>query len=538
MNVANIYLFIYLLLVAYASVLSNSIPKRKETITTGVTSIIDFIDTLFNDNEGTALFKALDLVNEFPNTTENAYDILRTLSGALFAPYLRWSGTLKAQILINSINNEITRAHGKSVVGRENIYRDGEMKDQRRLGIFTNRTRFVVVDREMSDTDDKSKIKTINKDKHRKNSLEKVDVKRKHDSKKEFDNVISDDVYEKTTTEYNPFKKHIARFQIVTREADVPKHKPHLFIQTMKYEEYTHLNEKHPKMYDKHTKNLKKKVKAADFKLTDVFKNIYKDFISFSRNITVKRHPIFTKRPTRRTAQYKPKYTKETRFSTPPKQLKTYSYFNSKSEEDNRDLTKRKTTNGRLPYNKTPIRNVILANKLGINTPKRTERKIHKKQNKRIIEPKYTELYGSDFKSNKKTDERKQIRYYNTALNEVTEPSSYSYEENDLKFRLHDALNHDAVYDNLFRKHNDNSAIERSGNQLSSYSSEEATIKSNIYQVIGFNHVARNASFDGVPQRRTNVSKNIFTKGVKFKPVNVLSSYEDEEGVIKERLYD
>jgi hypothetical protein len=131
-----------------AVLLFHAIQDRQRTIKPELVAIIKYIDGLYEENEGIDLFKALDAVNRFPNDITDPFEVLGNLSAAVFAPFIRLSGTYKRQVLIDSINNEIKIIN--TVPDFISQVRKQADTIQRRLGHHSNKTRFEVVYRDLN----------------------------------------------------------------------------------------------------------------------------------------------------------------------------------------------------------------------------------------------------------------------------------------------------------------------------------------------------------------------------------------------------
>ncbi|CAG9790578.1 unnamed protein product [Diatraea saccharalis] len=485
---------------AYSYILYKSLPERKSTLAPGITYIIDFINTFFNVKEGLELFKALDNLNKFPNTTANAYEILRTLTKAIFAPYIRFTGTMKSRMLIESINNEIVRANDNEIVERAKSSKENVTNgtDLRRLGFFTNRTRFLVVDRKESDQseDEENIIRNIqNKLRYTSNFIYEIkDAKKSNANVKLVKSSDETPVFTKRTTEYNPFQKHIARFKIVTRKTDSSKREKILSTtMTKSYKHKLKIKEKHSETFDNYVK-FQKIQHDAKLQLGKVTKNYYMDKrIADDRykQTTLKRK-IFG-----RTIYHKPnveiiKLSKAPTIDTHNKNRYITKTIGSKTNEAAHVTTKKKTVIPKNKRHKIPLKTFVLVNDFGRNPLKITS--LIKNKNVKVYKP---HAHGV---TESKGDIDEKFKGRNSVLSKITAPTSYSYEEDELKFNINDAFKHNELYYKA-RQFDLNPERKEGINKLSSYSSEEAAIKSNLYKVIGFNHIVRNATFGHIYSR-------------------------------------
>ncbi|KAL4704806.1 hypothetical protein ACJJTC_003518 [Scirpophaga incertulas] len=95
---------------------------RNATLSKDINSVIDYIDTVYIDDECLTMFKVLAKFNEYPNVTETAAQLHRQLTDAVYHPMIRLRGTPKLRILIDGVNVLIDN-HKSAPIDRRHVKR-------------------------------------------------------------------------------------------------------------------------------------------------------------------------------------------------------------------------------------------------------------------------------------------------------------------------------------------------------------------------------------------------------------------------------
>ncbi|XP_028157056.1 uncharacterized protein LOC114350441 [Ostrinia furnacalis] len=564
-----------------AQILQHSIHFRREYFADQLNSLMDYIDSLYNEDEGVALVQSLDALNLFPKNTWNSYEILRNISDSLFAPYKRLAGTVKRELLVESLNDFLEKV-GYTLLGDKNIFGVLNITDARRN--YSNKTRFAVVGRETSG-------KTRQTDTRLSNTPRSVtNIKREtYDAEKKLREINT------------KIKNAAVKIRKVTRKEPtaVPRSQPTYHTTQQKPHVRLGFKEKHPKIYDKYLqlkkkahKKHRKKEKFREFKKR-YFGNMFPKLHGYERYSKMKAEKLKNKLLLNisdtdfdgeylsdsesydsdfSAIVYKMKQAK-TKFkdfnkgrqstlrvsaskspSNKISRTKKSSQFTQKSHKTAKIMKITKTSKAAtkrihsdINISHSTIENNAVAAKT--NILKKLNEKLNKLTNELGIEKsrlnkislKPTKIADSQVNKTNKSSAITTIDFTTvkfksvTAKNKIAALSSYSDEEDVLKFKISDAMRHDKPF--LIPQRRLNNFRQRFKKDIDvSYSSDEVVLKSKIYQSLGFQNFSK---LNEVRRRANNDIDEVKVKKIrfqKFKPVNEISSYSDEEDTLKEKL--
>ncbi|KAL0858286.1 hypothetical protein ABMA27_012188 [Loxostege sticticalis] len=478
-----------------AAVFSSQTFYRKRFFSGELNSIWDFLDELYQEGEGVALFRAVERLNK---QSGNPFEVMRGLSNAAFAPFKRLTGSVKKDMLIKAINKFLSTYNPPSpyftgVPVLQTIDINSTNVIQRR---FSNKKRFAIVGRK---DDGKTKVKikkpTARDDRYIEREKHKyADI---YDKRKRFDVKR----YKSTKTLKKQSVKHFqstAKYPTTRgklKKNEVFKQKKKMLHKIYKKKENSRgSNMKYnkdiisAKINDYEKKSKAKAKNPEDKQLDDTSETDYTD--DHYSNET----------------EHDSNYTDDTKTSNDDSSSRT------ESEQDKTYISK--TPKPKTTSKKYPVKNLTSSNKHSSTTRtfkvnRQTNSKIVKEfsldeaiakmeanknankvppipYDKQLSKPNKGNIPPSNRKNNSETKEEPTIKVKSEIKNKMQDLTSYSDEEDTLKFKLSDALRHSKEYLQPNRRSNHVRRLKKRLNEFSSYSSEEIVLKSNIYKVLGF----------------------------------------------------
>ncbi|CAG9790579.1 unnamed protein product [Diatraea saccharalis] len=507
----------------------------------------DYIDTMFNEEDGMALFKAVEKIYNFPNVPFGVEKVLRDLSEAIFHPLIRYHGRAKEKVLLDSLNqlieNHMTAA---PVQRRHQNYRTKVIKFRSKLksdvtdlkyinavaNEYNNAKRtaniepklFEVIKNNLNKSETKSidTAKIINLTQKMEKKLryeikdDKLTTKNLKISKIQNNNE-ADNVIVKTTT---PMK---AAVNMTNTEKHKNKKSHHKKVSINKL---LRLKMKHPKMYKKYFKRKKKRTQnKRQRKQKKSHRTQSKYRLSTAEKLLLKYKII------------EHEYQKLLKHYSANKKLQKHKIFN-------KIYNHRKSNDEQSPL--SHAKNIAVSRKT--MKPKSnkdvSKQKFGRIQKWRPIQVESTDQTTSYLNAKKFTPEDhvllNKFHNFNKVLtrkslngnyNPPIEHSSYSSEGSILKDNIDHAMKHDNF--NVIKESRNKI------NQLSSFSSEEVILKSKIYKILLSNDDSKSSSEEldaSYKKRLKDGVRRYLLSRRNFRAIDAMSSYSDDEQLIKKKL--
>ncbi|RVE41003.1 hypothetical protein evm_014346 [Chilo suppressalis] len=516
---------------AYCKILHHAMFTRRQTVTTDINSVIDYIDKIFNEDDGVALFKAVEKIHNYPNVTIGVEKLLRDFTDALFHPLIRYHGHAQERVLLDSLNklidNHIHAAHAKrrfksnklTVAWNNNMH----LKNYNAAKTLTHNVKtFDAINKKLR----KSKVQSTtimklirDKQQRYKKVRGTFDSAQKLNEKTEMRNNKEIPTWTITkTTELKQLNRN------TTKKITINNKKSHHNKLSLK----KHIKLKHPKLYKKYYKKDRKRSKTKRHKKQ---KKSHKQYI---KNKLTKTDKLLLK-----IKIMEHKYQKLLKHFTAIDHLR--GHMNS-TRVDSTATSRTVVTKSPINFLTRPIpaKNKIIFGRqqkwLPVKSKPRNEDTFSvpvNLMNKNKVANDDSKIMSKKFHNFNNPLKKKKERFVNSMNVEET---SYSDDEDVLKFKINDAIKLERHHFNARRQGSD-TTTHIINKLLSSSSSEEILLKSKIYKELLFNNTSESNSDAVIDIDDKQKFKDSFKRVLaRRNNVRSISVYSDDEDLFKKNL--